>query len=69
MKRLVACLIVTAALLVPASQAGAVSRAAKKACGPDGSAKACKEYIYKTCVAAAKKQGASNSEAKAACRA
>jgi hypothetical protein len=68
MKRWAAGLIVSAALLAPAAPAGAaISSDAKKACGPTGSAAACKEYLYKQCVAAAKKQGLSDSQAKLVC--
>jgi hypothetical protein len=69
MKRWAAGLIVSAALLAPAAPVGAavVTNEAKKACGPKGSAAACRAYLYKQCVTAAKKHGASSSEAAAQC--
>jgi hypothetical protein len=69
MKRWAAGLIVTAALLGSGGSASAtvVTSAAKKACGPKGSADACREYLYKQCVAAAKSHGASSKEAAASC--
>ena len=69
MKRRVAGLVLAAALIAPAGSAGAavVTDAAKAACGPKGSAAACKEYLYKQCVAAQKKQGATDAQAKLRC--
>ena len=69
MKRMIAGVVLSAALVLPAATAGAavVTPEAKQACGPKGSAKACREYLYKQCVAAQKKQGATNAEAAARC--
>ena len=62
-------LVATAALLAPVAPARAavVTDAAKAACGPTGSAAACKAYLYKQCFDAQKKQGATDAQAKLRC--
>ena len=69
MRKLAAGFVVAVALLAPAAPSGAavVTDAAKAACGPKGSAAACKEYLYKQCVASAKQRGLTSTQAARVC--
>jgi hypothetical protein len=69
MKRWAAGLVVGVALLGLAAPAGAAVNLndAKKACGPTSTTTSCKAFLYKNCVAAAKQQGLTSSEAARVC--